>query len=69
LVEALKGHQALVITISVMAPRDTVIKASHAANKAGMRYMFPNWFGNDPANQVLQALVQPPPPPSVASCV
>lgn len=53
LIEALKGHQALIITMSVMAPRDTVIKVSRAANKAGVRYVFPNWFGHDPANQVM----------------
>jgi saccharopine dehydrogenase-like NADP-dependent oxidoreductase len=53
LVEALKGHQALIITMSVRAPRDTVIKVSRAANKAGVRYVFPNWFGHDPANQVV----------------
>ncbi|KAJ9149877.1 NmrA-like domain [Pleurostoma richardsiae] len=53
LVEALRDQQALVVTMSVMAPRDTIIKIVRAAAKAGVPYVFPNWFGHDAANDTL----------------
>jgi hypothetical protein len=53
LVEALRGQQVLIITMSVAAPRDTTSKFLRAAAKAGVPYVLPNWFGHDPANDKL----------------
>ncbi|KAL4748743.1 hypothetical protein BDW72DRAFT_205352 [Aspergillus terricola var. indicus] len=53
LVEVLKGQQVLLITMNVMAPRDTVVELIRAAAKAGIRYIEPNWYGHDAANDAL----------------
>lgn len=53
IVRALQGQQALIIAMSVMAPRDTIIKLIRAAAKAGVSYILPNWYGHDPANEKL----------------
>lgn len=53
LVEALRGQQALIVTMSVAAPRDTVSKLVRAAAKAGVPYVLPNWFGHDASNDSL----------------
>ncbi|KAK3319179.1 hypothetical protein B0H66DRAFT_558915 [Apodospora peruviana] len=53
LVSALRGTQALIITMAVTAPRDTTAKLIAAAAKANVKYIFPNWFGHDPANDSL----------------
>ncbi|MCJ1476707.1 hypothetical protein MMC13_005375 [Lambiella insularis] len=53
LVEALRGQQVFIITMSVAAPRDTVSKLVRAAAKAGVPYIMPNWFGHDAANDAL----------------
>lgn len=53
LVEALRGQQALLVTMSVAAPRDTVSKFIRAAAAAGVPYVLPNWFGQDPTNEEL----------------
>ncbi|MCJ1401153.1 hypothetical protein MMC11_004365 [Xylographa trunciseda] len=53
LVEALRGQQVLIITMSVAAPRDTTSKLIRAAAKAGVSYVLPNWFGHDAANNTL----------------
>lgn len=53
LVEALRGQQVLIITMSVTAPRDTTSKLVRAAAKAGVSYVLPNWFGHDIANDKL----------------
>lgn len=53
LVEALRGQQVLLITMAVTAPRDTVSKLVRAAAKAGVPYIFPNWFGHDGDNASL----------------
>ena len=53
LVEALRGQQALIITMAVMAPPDTISKLVRAAAKAGVPYVLPNWFGHDAANDSL----------------
>ncbi|MCJ1359773.1 MAG: hypothetical protein MMC33_009776 [Icmadophila ericetorum] len=53
LVQALRGQQTLIITMSVAAPRDTVSKLVRAAAKAGVPYVLPNWFGHDAANNTL----------------
>ncbi|KAK9315531.1 hypothetical protein V1524DRAFT_460647 [Lipomyces starkeyi] len=53
LVEALRGQQVLIITMSVVAPSDTISKIVRAAAKAGVPYVLPNWFGHDAANNTL----------------
>ena len=53
LVKALRGQQALIITMAVMAPPDTIPKLARAAAKAGVHYILPNWFGHDAANDSL----------------
>lgn len=53
LVEALKGQQALLITMAVFAPKDTVSKIVRAAAKASVSYVQPNWYGHDAANDAL----------------
>jgi hypothetical protein len=53
LVAALYGHQALIVTMAVTAPPDTMSKLISAAAKAAIPYIFPNWYGHDPANEQL----------------
>ncbi|KAI2780051.1 hypothetical protein F4815DRAFT_499877 [Daldinia loculata] len=53
LVEALRGQQVLIVSMSVHAPRDSVSKLVRAAAKAGVPYILPNWFGHDAANDTL----------------
>lgn len=53
IVSALKGQQFLIITMSVMAPRDTTSKLIRAAAEAGVPYVVPNWFGGDPRDEKL----------------
>ena len=53
LVEALRGQQVLIITMSVSAPSGTISKFLRAAAKAGVPYVLPNWFGHDAANNKL----------------
>jgi hypothetical protein len=55
LVNALRGQQALIITMSVSAPRDTIPKLIRAAGKASVPYVLPNWFGHDGNNDKLCA--------------
>lgn len=53
LVEAMKGHQILIITLAVSAPPGTQSKLIKAASKAGVPYVMPNAWGTDPLNQKL----------------
>ncbi|KFY22352.1 hypothetical protein V491_02826 [Pseudogymnoascus sp. VKM F-3775] len=53
LVEALRRHDALLITMAVTAPPDTIIKLIRGAAKAGIPYILPNWFGHDADNDAL----------------
>ncbi|GAB1207472.1 hypothetical protein APSETT445_006192 [Aspergillus pseudonomiae] len=53
LVNALKGQDALVITLSVTAAPDTHSKIVQAAAKAGVKYVMPNVWGCDAANDSL----------------
>lgn len=39
--------------MAVTAPRDTIPKLARAAAKAGVSYVFPNWFGHDGENDAL----------------
>jgi hypothetical protein len=45
IVAALKGHDALIITMSATAPRDTQQKLIRAAADAGVPWVMPNEFG------------------------
>jgi hypothetical protein len=48
LVEALKCHDALIITMSVMAPRETLKQLIDAAHAAGIKWILPNEYSSDP---------------------
>ncbi|KAK6442728.1 hypothetical protein LTR95_001044 [Oleoguttula sp. CCFEE 5521] len=50
LVEALKGQDALVITMGTTAPADTQSKLIRAAGEAGVKWIAPNFWGADTAN-------------------
>jgi len=45
LVEALKGQEVLIITLSTMAPLEVHDRLVVAAKKAGVRYVVPNLYG------------------------
>ena len=49
LVEALKGQDILIITLGVMAKPDTQNKLVDACKDAGVKYVMPNEWGQDPA--------------------
>ncbi|MCJ1396351.1 hypothetical protein MMC18_009241 [Xylographa bjoerkii] len=51
LVNALKGQDALVITMGVTAPPDQQTKLIEAAAAAGMPWVLPNEFGGDGLNE------------------
>ncbi|ETS77777.1 hypothetical protein PFICI_09839 [Pestalotiopsis fici W106-1] len=53
LVEAMKGQDVLIVTMSVMAPPDSQIKLNEAAAAAGVPYIIPNNWGGDHANEKL----------------
>lgn len=53
LVGAMKGHQALIITLAVTALPGTQSKLIKAAAKAGVPYIMPNAWGTDPLNEGL----------------
>ncbi|KAK9452820.1 hypothetical protein V1511DRAFT_117742 [Dipodascopsis uninucleata] len=50
LVRALDGQDVLIITMSVMAPRDSQIKLIDAAVEAGVKWIMPNEWGGDHSN-------------------
>jgi hypothetical protein len=52
LVDALRGQQALVITMNVQA-LSAITNIVRAAAKAGIPYILPNWFGHNAANDKL----------------
>jgi hypothetical protein len=53
LVEALKGQDVLIVTMSVQAPRETQVQLNEAAAAAGVPYIIPNNWGGDHANEKL----------------
>lgn len=53
LVDALKGQQFLIISLALRAPPDTQEKLVNAAGKAGVKWIMPNGYGNDPTNEAL----------------
>ncbi|KAJ5165838.1 NAD(P)-binding protein [Penicillium capsulatum] len=53
LVEALRGQQALIVTMAVSAPKGTINTLIRAANKAGVPYVLPNWIGHDDSSKAL----------------
>lgn len=54
LVEALRGQDALVITLGVRAPPDAQTKLIEAAAAAEVPWVLPNEFGGDNANETLR---------------
>lgn len=53
LVKALTGRQALIITLAVMAPPESQLRLIDAAIEAGVKYIIPNEWGIELANQQL----------------
>jgi len=53
LVEALEDIDALVITLGGYAPKDTDMKLISAASKAGIKWVLPNEWAPDTANEDL----------------
>ena len=53
LVSALQGQDALVITLSGGAPKDTEMQLINAAGKAGVPWILPSEFAPDTANEAL----------------
>lgn len=51
--KALKGHDALVITMASTAPQDTQAKIIKAASAAGVPWVIPNQYGSDSENHQL----------------
>jgi len=47
LVKALQGHDVLIITMSVMAPKENTANLINAAVEAGVRWIMPNEWGVD----------------------
>lgn len=58
LVEAMKGHDALLITMSVMAPRESQTQLINAAHAAGVPWIMPNEWGSDPEQTEMQNATQ-----------
>ena len=54
LIEAMKGHDALIITMSVMAPPDSQILLIDAAAAAGVPWIMPNEYSADSAQKEMQ---------------
>ncbi|KAL8935046.1 MAG: hypothetical protein Q9211_004913 [Gyalolechia sp. 1 TL-2023] len=59
LVEALRGQDALIITMGVRAPPDQQTKLIEAAAAANVPWILPNEFGNDTTNEQLRNDVVP----------
>lgn len=53
LVDAMKGQDALIITLKPMSPPDTQTKLMDAAVEAGVEYVMPNEYGVDASNESL----------------
>jgi hypothetical protein len=53
IVDALKGQQVLIITLSVFSPPGTELTLIDAAEKAGVQWILPNAWGSDTTNKEL----------------
>lgn len=53
IVEALRGQDALVITLAGGVPKDTDLKLITAAGEAGVKWILPNEWAPDTANEAL----------------
>ncbi|KAK2811494.1 hypothetical protein FQN50_002117 [Emmonsiellopsis sp. PD_5] len=53
LVTALRGQQALIITINMRVPPDVISNLIRAAAMADVHYVLPNWYSVDVANEKL----------------
>jgi NmrA-like family len=58
LVDALQGHDALIITMSVMAPSDSQTQLIDAAATAGVPWVMPNEYSSDPTQKEMQRDIQ-----------
>ncbi|KAI9787834.1 MAG: hypothetical protein M1816_007401 [Peltula sp. TS41687] len=56
LVEALKGQDALIITLAIGTPPDQQTKLIEAAAEAGVSWVFPNEYGSDNAHPDIAAI-------------
>nr|POE94397.1 hypothetical protein CFP56_16637 [Quercus suber] len=59
LVDALKGQDALVVTLGGLVPKETSDTIVHAAGEAGVPWIFPNEWSPDTANEALTRDVAP----------
>ena len=59
IVDALRGHDALVITMNTMAPPEHQTKLIEAAAEAGVPWVLPNEFGYDIENPGLEKDIAP----------
>jgi hypothetical protein len=53
LVDALRGQDALVITLSAFTPEETAMQLINAAGEAGVAWILPNEWSPDTANEDL----------------
>ena len=53
LAEALRGQDVLIITMNVMAPRESQLRLIDAAIEAGVKWIMPNEWGVDHTNESL----------------
>lgn len=53
LVEALRGQDALVITLSAQIPKETEMQLINAAGEAGVGWILPNEWSPDTANEAM----------------
>ncbi|KAB8349571.1 hypothetical protein FH972_023595 [Carpinus fangiana] len=62
IVDALRGQDAFIITMGVMAPKDTQRKLIQAAAEANVPWVLPNEWAPDTANELLgvEAMIGPP---------
>ncbi|KAL8668022.1 MAG: hypothetical protein Q9168_007110 [Polycauliona sp. 1 TL-2023] len=59
LVSALRNQDCLIITMGVRAPPDQQSKLIHAAASAGVKWILPNEYGYDTANDALSNDIRP----------
>lgn len=54
LADALKGQDALMITLAGMTPPEQQLRLIEAAAAADVRWIMPNWYGSDGTNESLR---------------
>ncbi|KAK9352737.1 NAD(P)-binding protein [Lipomyces doorenjongii] len=53
LTDALQGQDALIITMTVTAPPEHLVRLVEGAAAANVPWVMPNWYGSDGANEAL----------------